>query len=276
MIENPNRKLEEKIQRLINSLKQRKSAVVALSGGVDSSVVAFLAKKALGDQAMAVTVESDFVPEEEIMDAKKIAKEIGIKYLVIKINPLSNPKLVANPSNRCYYCKKKLIDMFRQVAKDHGLKSIVDGTNIDDLKSHRLGLLALKEAKVYTPFVEEKIAKEDIRLMADKFGLSLANKPSKTCLATRIPYGQEITMKKLQRIAKAEKFIKSLISTKHLRVRDHNSFARIEVEKKDIRHLFDAGIADSIIEKLKGLGFEYVTIDLEGYRSGSMNRVTGD
>jgi len=276
MIENINRKLEEKIQRLINSLKQRKSAVVALSGGVDSSVVAFLAKKALGDLAIAVTVESDFVPEEEIMDAKRIAKEIRIKHLVIKVNPLSNPKLVSNPSNRCYYCKKELIDKFKQVAKDHGLKSIVDGTNIDDMRSHRPGLLALKEAKVYAPFIEEKIAKEDIRLMANEFGLSLANKPSNTCLATRIPYGQEITVKKLQRIAKAEEFINSLISTKHLRVRDHNSFARIEVEKKDIKYLFDARIADLIIKKLKGLGFEYVTIDLEGYRSGSMNRVAGD
>ena len=148
------------------------------------------------------------------------------------MNPFSNPKLVANPSNRWYHCKKELIDLFMQVAQDNGIKSIVNGTNIDDLKSHRFGLLALKEAKVYTPFVEEKIAKEDIRLIADKFGLSLANKPSNTCLATRIPYGQEITLKKLQRIAKAEKFIDSLISTKHLRVRDHNSFARIEVEKK--------------------------------------------
>jgi uncharacterized protein len=147
---------------------------------------------------------------------------------------------------------------------------------MDDLKSHRPGLLALKEAKVYTPFIEEKIAKEDIRLMADKFGLLLANKPSNTCLATRIPYGQEITVKKLQRIAKAEDFIKSLISTKHLRVRDHNSFARIEVEKKDIKYLFDTRIANLIIKKLKELGFEYVTIDLQGYRSGSMNRVARD
>ncbi|WP_455276585.1 ATP-dependent sacrificial sulfur transferase LarE [[Eubacterium] cellulosolvens] len=276
MIKKINKKLEEKILHIINSLKQRKSAVVALSGGVDSSVVAFIAKKALGDLVMAVTVESDFVPEEEIMDAKKIAKEIGIKHLVIKIDPLSNQKLISNPRNRCYYCKKELIDNFKQVAKDHGLKSIVDGTNIDDLKSHRPGLLALKEAKVYAPFVEEKITKEEIRLMADKFGLSLANKPSNTCLATRIPYGQEITVEKLQRIAEAEEFIKNLISTKHLRVRDHNSFARIEVEKKDIKYLLDARIADLIVKKLKEFGFEYVTIDLEGYRSGSMNRVAGD
>jgi uncharacterized protein len=276
MIENSNRKLEEKIQRLINNLEQRKSVVVALSGGVDSSVVAFLAKKALGDLAIAVTAKSDFVPDEELMDAKRIAKEIGIKHLIIQINPLSNPKLVDNPGNRCYFCKKELIQMLMQVAEDHGLESIVDGTNIDDLKSHRLGLLALEEAKVYAPFIEEKITKEDIRLMANEFGLSLANKPSNTCLATRIPYGQEITIKKLQRITEAEEFINSLISTKHLRVRDHNSFARIEVEKKDIKYLFNARIVDLIIKKLKVLGFEYVTIDLEGYRSGNMNRVAED
>lgn len=268
--------LDKKIQRIINGLKSRKSAVVALSGGVDSSVLAFLAKKALIDSTIAVTVRSAITHEQELIDAERIAKKIGIKHIVMRMDPLSNSNFVANPTNRCYYCKRELIGILTQVAKENDLNSVVDGTNADDLKSHRPGLLALKEARVYTPFVEGEINKEEIRALAEKFGLSISNKPSDSCLASRIPYGQEITKQRLYRIAEAERFIHSLIFVRQLRVRDHNNFARIEIERQDIKKFFDGKIANLIVQKLKHLGFSYITVDLGGYRSGSMDELLGD
>jgi uncharacterized protein len=272
-LENKNNKLERKIEKVQENLKKYRSVLVALSGGVDSTLVAFLAKKAVGNKAIAVTADSMTLPLGELEESKKIARKIGIKHLTIKIDETSNLEFTRNPPERCYYCKKELVSKLKEIAMKHHLEVIVDGTNADDMKTHRPGALAMTEENVISPLADADLTKTEIRTIARMFDLSTAEKPSMACLSSRFPYGQEITEKKIHRIAEAEKFIIKLIGPKVLRVRDHGSIARIEFGRNERKLLFDEKILDSINEKLKSLGFHYVTMDLLGYRSGSMDEV---
>jgi len=268
-MEDSNRKLEE-LKHFIKE-KGKDGVVIAFSGGVDSSTLAAVTHKVLGEKAMAAIAQSQTYPSEELRDAKKTAEDIGIKLHVIKTKELLNENFSKNPENRCYYCKKELLESLINFAHEIGFKAVFEGTNFTDLNDHRPGLKAVQEAKnVYSPWLINKFSKDEIRQVAKTIGLSVHNKPALACLASRIPFNEKITAEKLNRIEKAEQAIKATTGVKQIRVRDHNGLARIEVGKTERTLLCNIEILDKVAEDLKKLGFKYVTVDLEGYRSGSM------
>jgi len=260
----------EELKKLIRE-KGKDGVVIAFSGGVDSSTLAALSHKVLGDKAVAVIAKSPTYTTEELADAKKTAKDIGIKLFVIETNELANENFSRNPENRCYYCKKELLQTLVSFANELGFKAVFEGTNFSDLSGHRPGFKAVQEAKdVCSPWMIKKFTKEEIRQVAKAIGLSVHDKPPLACLASRIPYNEQITAEKLNRIERAEQAVKMLTGVKQIRVRDHNGLARIEVDKAERILFCNVGVFDKVAEKLKKLGFKYVTVDLEGYRSGSM------
>ncbi|WP_455370036.1 ATP-dependent sacrificial sulfur transferase LarE, partial [[Eubacterium] cellulosolvens] len=200
-LENKNDDLDRKIRKVQKNLRKYRSILVALSGGVDSSLAAFLAKKAVGNKAIAVTADSMTLPLGELDESKKIAKKIGIKHIIIKVDETSNQDFTRNPPERCYYCKKELISKLKEIAMIHHLEVIIDGTNADDMNSHRPGALALAEENVISPLADVGLTKSEIRMIAKKFELPTAEKPSMACLSSRFPYGQEITENKIRRVA---------------------------------------------------------------------------
>jgi uncharacterized protein len=251
--------------------KGKDGVVIAFSGGVDSTTLAAVSHSILRDRAVAVTAQSPTYTPEELEEAKKAAKEIGIRLIVVETDELSDENFSRNPENRCYYCKKALLMRLRQVADELGDKAVFEGTNFSDLTDHRPGFKAVKETEnVYSPWVEAKFTKEEIRAVAKKLGLSVQNKPPLACLASRIPYYERVTAEKLNRIGKAEQTIRKITGAKQLRVRDHNGLARIEVGRDERSLLCNVEVLDKIAGELKKLGFKYVTIDVEGYRTGSM------
>lgn len=265
--------LDEKyaaLKRFIED-KGKDGVVIAFSGGVDSATLAAVSRSILGDKAIAVTAESPTYTPEELEQAKRVAKEIGIKLRIVQTDELTDENFTKNPENRCYYCKKALLLRLRRIANEEGFKAVFEGTNFSDLTGHRPGFRAVEETEhVYSPWVEARFTKEEIRAIAKKMGLSVQNKPPLACLASRIPFYERITAEKLVRIGKAEHVIRRITGAKRLRVRDHNGLARIEVGR-DERTLFsNMDVLDRIAGELKRLGFKYVTLDLEGYRAGSM------
>jgi uncharacterized protein len=263
--------LLEKKTRILNELKRYGSVLVAFSGGIDSSLMAFFANMALGEKALAVTADSPSIPTAELNDAKRLANEIGIKHLIIKTNELQDPNYIANPTNRCYFCKKELAEKLTELAKELGGYTVVDGTNAEDLKGHRPGASALSERGVRRPLAEVGLTKTDVRTLAKHFGLSNYDKPSMPCLSSRVAYGEAITPERLVRIERAETLIRSLTGVRELRVRDHGSVARVEVGPNERRLFFDDELLDHVSSALRELGFAHVALDMSGYRSGSMN-----
>jgi len=260
----------EKLRRFIEE-KGKDGVVIAFSGGVDSSTLAAICYDMLREKAVAVTAKSPTYSSEEMEEAQKIAGEIGIRHHIIETNELSNENFVKNPENRCYYCKKELLECLQDLAKKIGFKSIFEGTNFSDLGGHRPGFKAIKEREnVFSPWAETGFTKEEIRTLAQKFELSIHDKPALACLASRIPFGEQITEERLERVGRAELLIKKISGVRQLRVRDHNGLARIEVGRNERVLLFNSGIVDKIVEELKQLGFKFITLDLEGYRTGSM------
>lgn len=263
--------LVNKMDEVLRNLRSKGSVLVAMSGGVDSSLVALLAKKALGSNTVAVTADSVTLPSGELEIARKLARQIGMEHLIIKVDETANPNFVRNPPERCYYCKKELIVKLKEIARDRRMETIVDGTNVDDMKVHRPGALALAESGVYSPLADAGLTKEDVRELARMLRLPNADKPSMACLGSRFPYGEEITKDKLRLVAEAEKLVRELTGVRELRVRVHGNLARIEVGKEERKLLFDGELMETIAKRLKSLGFLYVTMDLLGYRSGSMD-----
>ena len=261
--------LEDKVfQRLISWFKNKnQKAIVALSGGVDSAVVALAAKKALDKKAVAVTADYNTLSGDELKSARKIAKELDIDHRIVRYNELDNEEFVKNDSLRCYHCRTELASYLLLEAKKIHVSLIVDGTNIDDLKDYRPGIKAMRENGVKSPLVELGIGKQNIRSIAKSNNLSVFDKPSNSCLASRIPHGIPVTFEKLKRIETAEILVKSVFNVRQVRVRDHQDTARIEVGREEFKEMFDTDKLLTIDSKLKNLGFKYVALDLSGYKS---------
>lgn len=262
--------LSEKERDLRDLIRGLESVVVAFSGGVDSSLVATIAGEELKDNAVAVTATSPIFPERDREDAQKVADEIGIKHIKMESSKLENERFVSNPTQRCYYCKKGILKELDEIREDLGFKRIVDGTNKEDHEDYRPGIQALDEFgdRVISPLSETGFTKKDVRLLADKLSIPTADKPSSACLASRIPFGERITEKKLGRIEKSERFLREL-GFEIVRVRDHGRVARIELDESEIPEAI--GLRDEINEQLQKFGYKHVSIDLEGYRMGSLN-----
>ncbi|HYY86258.1 MAG TPA: ATP-dependent sacrificial sulfur transferase LarE [Nitrososphaeraceae archaeon] len=262
-------KLEDKLfQQLVSWFQNRNERViVALSGGVDSAVVAMAAKKALDNNAIAVTADYNTLSAEELISAQKVAKEIEIEHRIIKYNELDNIEFVKNDKLRCYHCRTELAAYLSNEARQMDVALIVDGTNMDDLGDYRPGIRALRENGIKSPLVELGINKQDVRNIAKSNNLSVYDKPSNSCLASRIPHGMPVTLEKLKRIELAESLIKSIFNVKQVRVRDHQDIARIEVGKEEIEEMFDSEKISDVDSKLKKMGFKHIALDLSGYKS---------
>lgn len=261
-----------KLQDLKSWFSNHDSVLIAFSGGVDSTLLTKIAFTSLGNKAIAVTADSPSIPRSELINAKSLSKLIGIKHLIIETNEMENPNYVKNPSNRCYYCKSELFSTLSNLAKEQNIQTIVDGTNIDDLSDFRPGLIAATENGIHHPFVELEITKLDIRKISKYLDLPTADKPSAPCLSSRIAYGQPITLETLSKIEKAEFIIKKITGIEVLRVREHGNLARIEVGQNERSLLLSESIIDKIDNELKKIGFQYVTLELSGYKSGNLNK----
>jgi uncharacterized protein len=263
----------DKLSRLKNILRRLRSVVVAYSGGLDSTFLLKTAIDALGRRnVIAVTARSETYPLREYREAVKIARKMGARHLTMHTNELKIKSFSRNPVNRCYYCKRELFKALNDIRKRHGFASVLDGTNYDDLKDIRHGRKAAAERGIRSPLLEAKITKTDIRRFSKALKLSTWDKPSFACLASRIPFNDTITKKKLDRIERAEEFLKGL-GFKQVRVRLHGDIARLEFYRTDFRLLTPKTI-DKITAKLKPFGFKYICLDLEGYRTGNMHGVS--
>jgi pyridinium-3,5-biscarboxylic acid mononucleotide sulfurtransferase len=259
-----------KLDELKNWFGDKNKVFIALSGGVDSALVAYAAFQQLGNSAIAVTADYKTLSKEELQTAKQICSEIGIEQLFLDYDELENPKFTKNDSTRCFHCRLELGDHLLELAKKHDVSIIVDGTNIDDLDDFRPGIEALKQNGIRSPLVETNFSKSQIRDIAKSVGLSVFDKPSNSCLASRIPWGQRVTAERLARIEYGEILVKQLTKTKQVRVRDFNGVAKIEVEKEMIP-VFDDDILKQLDTKLQMIGFSSIQIDPEGYKPGKIN-----
>jgi uncharacterized protein len=258
------------LENLENWFEDKNKVMIALSGGVDSALVAYAAFQKLGKSAIAVTADYKTLSAEELDTAKQICTEIGIQQLLLDYSELENENFTKNDSNRCFHCRMDLGDHLIKLAKENDVDMIVDGTNLDDLGDYRPGIEALKQYGIRSPLVETHFSKSKIRETAKMVGLSVYDKPSNSCLASRIPWGQRVTAEKLIRIELGETMVKQLTNVKQVRVRDIDGSARIEVEKQMISR-FNEIILKQITEKLKMIGFDSVEVDQDGYKPGKIN-----
>ena len=261
---------EKRYNELLNIIKKYDSLAVAFSAGVDSTLLLKAAKDALGENALAITVMSDFVPMKEIESAKVIAKDLNVRHILLSVSPLDFPTIANNPKDRCYHCKIEIFKNIKKCAVENGIKFVAEGSNLDDTEDYRPGMKAIKELEIVSPLLEAKLTKKEIREISESLDLDTWNKPALACLASRVPYGEIITKEKLKKIEAAEEILNSF-GFAGARLRLHGNLARIEILPENFSKFFAARI--EIIKKLKELGFSYITLDIEGYRRGSLNEV---
>ncbi|RDH49476.1 ATP-dependent sacrificial sulfur transferase LarE [Fischerella thermalis] len=264
--------LVEKLEQLKAIFAQMNQALIAYSGGVDSTLVAKVAYDVLGDRALAVTAVSPSLLPEELEDAKIQAATSGIPHQIIATHEMENPNYTSNPVNRCYFCKSELHDTLKPLAVEMGYPYVVDGVNADDLHDYRPGIQAAKERGARSPLAEVGITKAEVRQISQQLGLPWWDKPAQPCLSSRFPYGEEITVAKLQRVGRAEIFLRKL-GWQNLRVRSEGDTARIELPPEKIKDFVLSTDLNTVVTKFQEFGFIYVTLDLEGYSSGKLNRV---
>jgi uncharacterized protein len=262
--------MDTKFERLTNLLREQEGLLVAFSAGVDSTFLLKIAHMVMAEKAIALTASSPTAPPGELEAAKEFAKNLGCRHIILDSHEMANPSFAENPVNRCFFCKDELYRICRKQADQLGIATVVDGTNLDDLKDHRPGLKAAKEWGVRHPLVEAEMTKEDIRRYSRALDLPTWDKPSSPCLSSRFPYGTEITFDRLKKVAACEVFMKEH-RFREFRVRYHGNLARIEVSPNEIDRLFEREIRDAIVKKFKEIGFNYVSLDLQGFRSGSLN-----
>ena len=264
--------LEKKLEQLKTIFREMEQALIAYSGGIDSTLVAKIASDVLGDRALAVTAVSPSLLPEELEDAKIQAATIGIAHEIVETREMDNPNYTSNPVNRCYFCKSELHDRLQPLAIERGYPYVVDGINADDLKDYRPGIQAAKERGARSPLAEVGISKMEVRQIAKQLGLPWWDKPAQPCLSSRFPYGEEITIAKLQRVGRAEVYLRQQ-GYQNIRVRSQGDTAKIELLPEQIKHFVLNTDLSELVSTFQKYGFVCITLDLEGYRSGKLNRV---
>ena len=266
--------LQEKYQQLQTIFREMDRTLIAYSGGVDSALIAKVAQDILGDRALAITAISPSLLPEELVEAEEQAESMGIAHEIVETQEMENPNYTSNPINRCYFCKSELHDTLKPLALERGYPYVVDGVNADDLRDYRPGIQAAKERGVRSPLAEVGFSKLEVRELSKQLGLAWWDKHAQPCLSSRFPYGEEITLSKLQRVGRAEIYLRKL-GYRNLRVRSEGETARIELPPEKIQEFVVNTDLSEVVKAFQNYGFSYVTLDLEGYRSGKLNQVLG-
>jgi uncharacterized protein len=264
--------LAAKYDRLVSLIRGMERVIVAFSGGVDSTLLARAARDALGDRAVLATADSETYPVSELEETRRLAALLDMRHVVIRTRELDNPEYAKNPPNRCYFCKEELFTRLDPLAEAEGGAQLIYGANMDDLGDHRPGMQAAKARSVRAPMIEAELWKEEIRAVSRELGLPTWDKPSFACLSSRFQYGERITAEKLRQIDAAEAFMKGL-GFRQFRVRHHDRLARIELPLEELPRLWEDGRREAIVGRFRELGYLYVTMDLQGFRSGSANEL---
>lgn len=264
--------ITQKLQQLQSMFQAMDRALIAYSGGIDSTLVAKIAHDVLGDWALAVTAESPSLMLEDLDAAKRQAEFMGLSHRIVQTHEMDNPNYTSNPTNRCYFCKSELHDTLKPLATAEGYPYVVDGLNADDLQDYRPGIQAAKERGVRSPLAEVGLSKLEVRELSKYLGLPWWDKPSQPCLSSRFPYGELITTEKLHRVGECERYLRRL-GVRNLRVRSDGETARIELPASEIKDFVATVDLEALVAAFQEYGFAYVTLDLEGYKSGKLNRV---